>query len=88
MCGGDWIEDECRNCYPLVVSIEESQIYSFSGEREYLIIPDGVLRVGLILNGASGGNSLRENGGSSIFVGGKEHLSKGYSMFHLEIALR
>jgi hypothetical protein len=63
VCGGDWIEDECGNCYPLVAESGE-MVFSFSGEAEEFEVPIGVYQLSVELYGASGGPGLNTTGGA------------------------
>ena len=54
-CGGDWIQDECGNCYQTVQ--EEGLVeFTFTGAEQVFVVPSGVQEIQIECWGASGGN--------------------------------
>ena len=63
VCGGDWIEDECGNCFLLIAESGEIE-FPFTGGMEEFEVPDGVYQISVELYGASGGPGLNTAGGA------------------------
>ena len=86
MCGGDWIEDECGNCYDVALAGGggETVVFQYTGGVEGWRVPfNGTFN--LVVSGAQGGNSM--NGSSSGQRGStvttNVYLSEGDSLILL-----
>ena len=67
VCGGDWIEDECGNCYGDGDFVEEESLgwteFFPTGQQETIQVPEGVSYGLFVVAGASGGASSDDSWG-------------------------
>ena len=56
VCGGDWIEDECGNCYEITTSSGFEEFF-FSGSPQTFVVPSNVYSVVIECWGAEGGEA-------------------------------
>ena len=84
VCGGDWIEDECGNCFEVINDSTGSAEFSFSGAEQTFIIPSGVNVIQIECWGASGGDghyySPQQPGGKGGYASGTLGVTPGQSL--------
>lgn len=79
VCGGDWIEDECGNCYPQTVDSGEIE-FSFTGNPQLFVVPAFITSLTVTLRGASGWGGTY-NGGRGGLVSGTLSVLPGDSLW-------
>ena len=88
VCGGDWIEDECGNCYaPDLLAFDTEELnFDFSESIVEVSIPEGVIQIKFDIWGAQGsqGNSpFNMPGGLGAYLA--VELTQGYMPQQIEV---
>ena len=67
ICGGNFIEDACANCYDPNALVEfETTTFNYTGAIETYTVPNGVTSLYIEVYGAQGGNSGGNLGGLGL----------------------
>ena len=83
VCGGDWIEDECGNCFQIILGFAGSVEFSYSGAEQTFVVPVGVNSVQVECWGASGGdgnNLSQQPGGGGGYAAGTLSVTPGETL--------
>ncbi len=83
VCGGTFIDDLCGNCYdPNGIGQSGSQEFSFSGNTETWIVPDGVTQISITAFGGQGGsNGVNTPGGLGGEAAGDLTVTPGETIY-------
>ena len=81
-CGGDWIEDDCGNCFsPTNETLSHSITFSFNGQEQVFIVPENTFLIEVELGGASGYSTVTHQGGQGGIVRGILEVTPGQLLY-------